>query len=122
MHLVAVYGTLQKGFGNHKFLAQSRFVGKALTEPNFTLLHLGGFPGIVRSGHTAVSCEVYEVDDATLARLDRLEGHPTFYERQPLTVTMDGTEISVEGYVLPTSWLDGRKIIPTGMWGKDQHS
>ena len=118
MHLVAVYGTLKKGFGNHRLLAQSRFVGEALTEPNFTLLHLGGFPGIVRSGDTAVSCEVYEVDDITLARLDRLEGHPTFYERQPLTVAIDGVDMPVEGYVLPTSWLDSRQVIPTGVWGK----
>lgn len=123
MHLVFVYGTLKKGYGNHRLLAQSMFVGKAITEPNFTMLHLGGFPGIVQSGDTAIHGEVYRVSNATLTQLDRLEGHPTFYERKPLMVTgMDGSPMDVQGYVLPLTWLDGRNVIPTGVWGSRESS
>lgn len=121
MHLIFTYGTLKKGHGNHRLLESATYLGTAQSLPEFTMLHLGGFPGIVRGGETVIKGELYEVDDATLSRLDRLEGHPTFYERQPLTVTLeDGTTAEVEGYVLPASWVEGRNQIPTGVWGKDR--
>jgi len=119
MTKVLVYGSLKKGFGNHHILENARFLGKAVTSPEFTMLHLGGFPGIVRGGETAITGEVYEVDAATLRRLDRLEGHPNFYRRDVIAVTMeDGTEASTEGYLLPATWLsDGRcASIQSGTW------
>ena len=118
MTLIFTYGTLMKGCSNHRLLEHSSFVGKAISEPVFTMLHLGGFPGIIRSGETAITGEVYEVDTATLKRLDRLEGHPSFYERQSLTATLeDGPIVDVEGYVLPDDWL-GRAgtIVANGIW------
>jgi len=60
---------------------------------------------------------VYEVDDATQAALDRLEGHPSFYRR---------TEIALEsGETVSTSPLRpaqvaGCSIIPTGRWRDHQ--
>ena len=115
---VFVYGTLMHGHGNHRLLEHSRFVGKAVSEPVFTMLHMGGCPGIIRSGKTAIHGEVYEVNEATLRRLDQLEGHPSFYERQPLSVTTeDGQILTVMGYVLPDGWL-GRasNVVESGMW------
>ena len=46
----------------------------AETEAEFTFLNLGGFPGLLEGGDTAIEGEVYEVTDACLVRLDRLEG------------------------------------------------
>ena len=123
MHHIFVYGTLKRGHGNHHLLETATFLGVAVTAPEFTMLRLGGFPGIVRSGETEIKGELYEVDDATLRRLDRLEGHPSFYERQSLTVTMtDGSVLEVESYILPTSWLDSRQVIPTGVWGSKERA
>ena len=123
MHKVFVYGTLKKGHGNHERLlaSNSKFIGNACTEPIFTMLHLGGFPGIVLGGHTPIKGELFEVDAETLARLDHLEGHPNFYQRVPVATTLeDGTLIPAEGYVLPEKWLGDERIktIPSGVWGE----
>ncbi|MBE7447340.1 MAG: gamma-glutamylcyclotransferase [Kofleriaceae bacterium] len=73
---VFVYGTLLAGEPNHRVLAGARLVANARTEPAFELRDLGPFPGLVSGGAHAVAGEVQEVDEATLAALDRLEGHP----------------------------------------------
>ena len=78
---VFVYGTLRVGQGNHHLLASSRMIGLDRTLARYTLVDLGAFPAVVVGGATAVVGEVFEVDAATLARLDRLEGHPRFYQR-----------------------------------------
>ena len=73
-----VYGTLMRGEPNHHYLAQSRFLGEARTEPAYTLVSLGAFPTMVPGGQTSVVGELYETDRRTLLAIDRLEGHPDF--------------------------------------------
>src|SRR5262249_46638083 len=87
---VLVYGSLLRGEGNHHVLARARFVRAATTSAAFELYDLGYFPGLVAGGVTAVKGEVYDVDPETLERLDRLEGHPSFYRRRPIALE-DGT-------------------------------
>ena len=119
MHKIFAYGTLRRGFHNFRLLEDSKFLGNATTAPEFTMLHLGGFPGIVRGGETTIHGEVFEVDEPTLQRLDRLEGHPNFYRREETAVTLeDGNELPVSLYVLPERWRDHKSIIPSGVWGK----
>ena len=91
MHRVFVYGTLLAGEPNHDLLAGARCLGPARTAPAFDLYSFGPYPGLVREGGTAVAGELYEVDDATLARLDVLEGYPDLYDRGPIRLS-DGTE------------------------------
>ena len=84
---VFVYGTLRKGGRLHGYLRDQGFISQA-TLPGFGMYPAGrGFyPGIVpRDGHT-VTGEVWEVDTDCLWRLDRLEGHPNHYRRQPVQV------------------------------------
>lgn len=117
---VFVYGSLREGFGNHDLIKGSNFMGDAKTLPEFTMLGLGGFPGLVHSGETIIVGELYEVDMATLADLDRLEGHPDFYQRAPFSVE-DSNGIFHEAfiYVLPTVWMDGGSlIIQSGDWAQ----
>jgi len=89
-HRVAVYGTLKKGYGNHRLLADSEFIGKAKTEYTYPLL-VNGLPYLYDEMGVGeqVRLEVYDVDDKTFADLDSLEGHPTFYERRKTWVQMD---------------------------------
>jgi gamma-glutamylaminecyclotransferase len=83
-HRIFVYGTLLRGEPNHGLLASARFLGPHRTEPRFTLLLLGAYPGLVETGKTAVHGEVYAVDGATLRLLDRLEEYPRLYDRRPI--------------------------------------
>ena len=110
---VFVYGTLRGGEANHALLAASRRVGEGRTEPRYTLVSLGAFPAMVQGGKTAVVGEVYEVDAVTLAALDQLEGHPSFYRRRLIRLA-DGDE--VQAYLLSAQQVIGRPLIPSGDW------
>jgi gamma-glutamylaminecyclotransferase len=112
-HLVFVYGTLRQGEVNHHLLAQARFVAEARTAPCFELFDLGPFPAMSTGGETAVLGEVYAVNDATLARLDHLEGHPSFYQRTQ--IRLDGGQ-SVQTYLMARARMHGRVMIASGDW------
>jgi gamma-glutamylcyclotransferase (GGCT)/AIG2-like uncharacterized protein YtfP len=109
---VFVYGTLLAGEPNHRVLTGARLVAKARTEAAFELRDLGPFPGLVRGAHAVVG-EVYEVDEVTLAALDRLEGHPRFYRRTRIALD-DGS--LVQTYLLPPEQVEGRPVIASGNW------
>ena len=73
--LVAVYGSLRKGFGNHYLLKDSKYLGEYDTEPIYDMYSISSFPGLVTGGNTSIKMEVYEVDRPTLVRLNQLEGY-----------------------------------------------
>jgi gamma-glutamylcyclotransferase (GGCT)/AIG2-like uncharacterized protein YtfP len=110
---VFVYGTLLAGESNHRLLQHARLLGPATTAATFSMVSLGSFPGLVRGGTTSISGEVYEVDDATLATLDQLEGHPHFYRRTPISLDTLG---EVEAYLLTPAQAKGHTPIPSGSW------
>jgi gamma-glutamylaminecyclotransferase len=112
-HLIFTYGTLMRGEINHGLLATAHFVAEAHTEPCFELFDLGHFPAMSTGGQTVVRGEVYAVDDQTLVRLDRLEGHPTFYQRTPIRLA-DGQE--VETYLMDDARMRRGPAIPSGDW------
>jgi len=102
MTTVFVYGTLKRGGSNHLFLTAQRFIGEARTVPGFTLYSLGEYPGMVRaSGDTAgVTGELWSVDDATLAELDRLEGlDEGLYERADVLLAPNPHAASAQAYL-----------------------
>jgi gamma-glutamylaminecyclotransferase len=114
---VFVYGTLLRGYGNHRLLEQGRalFLGRARTAPQYTLVSLGPFPGLIAEGATAVHGELYAVDDETLAALDRLEGHPRFYARKRVEIA-GRDEDEVWGYFLPAEEYGHHPVIDSGDW------
>jgi gamma-glutamylcyclotransferase (GGCT)/AIG2-like uncharacterized protein YtfP len=110
---IFVYGTLLAGERNHELLVGARLVAEARTKPAFELRDLGEFPALVPGGEHAVTGEVYEVDEPTLAALDRLEGHPRFYQRSPIALE-DGAV--VETYLLAPEQVEGHPVITSGSW------
>jgi len=91
-HVVAVYGTLKRGKGNHRLLDNPmvKYIGTYLTKRKYPMITRGSIPFVGHGfeflgldkevGHNIV-VEVYEVDSDTLERLDALEGHPNWYYR-----------------------------------------
>jgi gamma-glutamylcyclotransferase (GGCT)/AIG2-like uncharacterized protein YtfP len=90
-HNVLVYGTLKRGQGNHRCIADQEFIGEANTLlPDFQMYHLGGFPGVVK-GTGKIYGEMFRVSEESLhGPLDGLEGHPDFYKRQIVEVVCNG--------------------------------
>jgi len=112
---VFVYGTLRAGESNHRVLQGAQLLDFTRSAPHFRLVNLGGFPAMVADGTTEIVGELYAVDSAILARLDRLEGHPDFYRR---------TDIPLEGgahaqaYLLRAAQVRGKPTIASGDWRK----
>ena len=91
--IVAVYGSLKKGRGNHQhFLKDAEVIGEGVTQNKFKMLSMGAFPGLIDStepDNTAnVVVEVYQVDSDSFKSLDRLEGYPHFYTRRQETILL----------------------------------
>lgn len=108
---VGVYGTLKAGFGNHRLLHGSDFVGAARTKSAYPL-EVSGLPYLhdcKGEGHQ-VELEIYDVSPETLTKLDRLEGHPEFYKRRVIPVSMYDWSDSyawvyfIQGRELPMEW------------------
>ena len=84
LELVAVYGSLKQGYGNHRLLDDSIFKGEEETKPEYTMYSMGGFPCITEGGDTSIHAEVYRVDTNVFSRLYMLEGYPSFYDRKQI--------------------------------------
>lgn len=88
-HKVFVYGTLKKGFSNHFFLANARYLGPARTVERYAL-YMDMYPGVYPRDHVSpIVGQLFEVDAATLRRLDALEDHPRLYRREMVEVVTD---------------------------------
>lgn len=94
-HLIAVYGTLLSGEPNEYFMRNATLIQEDKVE-NFEMYSLGGFPGIMK-GDGEISVEVYKVSAEDLIPVDRLEGHPTFYERI-FAKTLSGLQVEIYEY------------------------
>jgi len=85
---VFVYGTLKRGEANHHWLAGARPLGEAGLD-GVVLHDLGPFPMAVE-GPGRCFGEVYALEEAALAQLDRLEGTPRLYRRE-MRQLLDGS-------------------------------
>lgn len=127
--LVFVYGSLKRGHYNHGMMDGARYACDAVVW-GYEMRDLGSFPGLVPiRHHDVVHGEVYEVDDAHAARLDRFEGCPNFYQRasaiacvkMPVTGgwTLTGFAHRVELYVLAQpEQYDAEPVVDGGVWVK----
>ena len=92
MNKIFVYGTLKRGFMLHDALSDSKFLGEAETADEAYAMYDGGCPTVSRTEYDpgVIYGEVFEVTDAVLARLDRIEGHPHLYCREQVEIKDHG--------------------------------
>lgn len=85
---VFVYGTLLSSLRNNYLLNDSKFIQEE-TVGGLIMHDLGPFPACtVAEPQYEVKGEVWEIDERTLALLDRLEGYPSFYDRIQINTTI----------------------------------
>ena len=106
-HRVFTYGSLMRGLHNHHLLSSAQLLGAARTAASsYVLVDSGlGFPFAIdaasretRHPRTALLGECYAVDDATLEKMDVLEGHPDWYRRKQ--VALEGEDEPAWAYLL----------------------
>jgi gamma-glutamylaminecyclotransferase len=90
--LLFVYGTLKRGGSKSRLMGNSKYVGSASVAPGKTLFTNGNYPMMVESAEgNGVDGEIFEVDERTLASLDRFEGHPNLFKRSQVDINaLDG--------------------------------
>ena len=126
---VAVYGSLKSGFGLHTTLKnhESKLLGKDRI-PYFLMMDLNAYPAIMPSMGMgdAVDVEVYEITEACLASLDRIEGVDSFhYERIPIETRLGQAFIYQYHPEAAASRLfqyNGIRIVEGGNWAKPPQS
>lgn len=109
-HLIFVYGTLRRGYGNNRRLidGKANFLSKGMTVEKYTL-SAAGIPYVnTHVPRTRVVGEVWEVDNDCLASVDRLEGYNPSNHNNSWYKRVD-TEIE----------LKNGKIITAGMYEND---
>lgn len=115
--LYAVYGTLRRGFGNYSRHLDNEFstyLGTERTQPEFTMVSLGGFPGVIPDGKESVTIEVFEVNSPRVEKgLDYLEGYPSFYGKMKIDTKWGEANM----YILDNSYLTRSKV-PSGDWAE----
>ncbi|XP_060557863.1 putative gamma-glutamylcyclotransferase CG2811 [Ruditapes philippinarum] len=105
MFLIFVYGTLKTGEPNYNLMKDEtsgvcRRLGTVYTKEKYPLVVASRYnvpfllytPG---TGHN-VQGELYEVDDAQLKRLDKLENHPNLYVRKDVILTKGNDDSNSE--------------------------
>jgi len=119
-HLVAVYGTLRKGFHNNYLLGDSKFLGEAEGDFGSVMFSCGGFPKLDLGkdlGLPRVKVEIYEVTPGILENnLDRLEGYPDWYDRSVMPFDI-GTDEVVRAWIYHQD-VEGLPVVHSNDWRK----
>lgn len=93
---IAVYGTLRPGGGADYLWKGMQTRIDHGTVPGYRLVTHGPYPFALADPTDRIVVDVLTFDwdtfDRVLARLDRLEGHPSFYARRIVTATLDDGE------------------------------
>lgn len=117
---VFVYGTLRAGGSNdiRRYAPAPRLIGNARVRG--TLYDLGAYPGLRLDGAGSVAGEVYEIDAALEAALDRLEevraDGSGEYCRRMIDVALQQQVLHCLVYEIHAGRIAGAAIIHGGDW------
>jgi gamma-glutamylaminecyclotransferase len=97
---VFVYGSLTRNGRYHQHYLQGRtFLGKGFIE-GYKQYNLGGLHGMLPEQGERVQGEVYEIDPATLAKLDFLQNNNIHFSRSIVNIELEnGETLPAEAYI-----------------------
>lgn len=96
---VFVYGTLKKGFCNHRLLEGCTLLGEAESSfHGYQMFDNGAYPCLIE-GSEKVKGEMYVVSQDVLRNLDMLEGHPELYLRKKRMFNIKGKSLEAWVYM-----------------------
>ena len=112
--LLFVYGTLKRGERNHPLLMDEKYLGDTGTSPNYLLVDLGRYPGMVKKPHGGFSVqgELFEIPYKLILELDKIEDAPFLFNLEPITLA-DGSKAF--SYLYKQS-IEGERILSEGVW------
>lgn len=113
-NLMAVYGTLRKGGSNYyRHLKNEKHLGTGKTTDKYPMVS-NGIPYLLekRGEGDNVVVDVFKVSDMAMDKIDVLEGHPEWYRRKKVDITL-------KGKVYPC-WIYFNEGAET-MWNKQNH-
>jgi len=116
VHTVFVYGTLRKGQPNRPVMEPYLVADLGEGQIRGAMNDLGPFPAVTLEEDGVVTGEWVRVTDEGLARLDRLEGYPSFYDRAIVSDTANGLRGWV--YCMEKRKVDGYERVESGDWVK----
>lgn len=91
---LAVYGSLRAGMGNNRLIEHAKLLSTEKVSLPFDMIDMGAFPGLIKSEEVNdIDVEIYEVDMPTYQRVERLEGYPSFYDRQLIETSVGAADI-----------------------------
>ena len=122
-NLIAVYGTLKKGYSNyHTYLHNSKYIGKGTTQDKYPMI-IEGLPYVIdkKGKGKNINVDVFKVSKGSLRNIDSLEGHPQWYRRKEIEVVMkSGSILKCWIYFNPKTYNEGMKTYATYTQGTRQ--
>ena len=117
---IFAYGSLKKNFKFHYYLENSEFISTGVTKNKYAMYEYydAGFPYLSKEEIFNVKGEIYKIDKKTLKELDKLEGYPTFYDRELIDINLEnGENIKAYTYFLKETIKNISK--PMNNWLKE---
>ena len=120
--LIAVYGSLRKGLGNHHHLKKPKvkYVGTFDTKPIYTMKSLVHFPALLKNGSTSIVMEVYKIPSEVDKAIENLEGYQgkdndyNMYNKEKINTPFG--EAFVYFWNKKEGSLSRQEICPSGDW------
>jgi gamma-glutamylcyclotransferase (GGCT)/AIG2-like uncharacterized protein YtfP len=112
--LLFVYGTLKRGEKNHHAMEDAIYLGDIQTSPDYLLVDLGPYPGMVEKQQEGFSVqgELFEIPYKLKIELDKIEDAPFLFNLELITLA-DGSKAFA--YLYKQSILEAR-MLSDGVW------
>jgi len=112
--LLFVYGTLKRGKKNHYALVNAHYLNESYTSPDYLLVDLGTYPGMVKKPQEGFSVqgELFQIPYELLVELDKIEDAPFLFNLELITLA-DGSKAFA--YLYKQS-IAGARILSEGVW------